>query len=135
MTRRSRLLSFAGAFALFAALSIVVLGAPASAQQTDGCQATYQLVNGWPGGFQSLITVTNLSDTTSNGWEVTLDFPDDHQIRPPWGFGIPPWPGDPVRIRNAPWNGAIPPGGSITFGIIGTHSSVHRPPAITCTLL
>jgi cellulase/cellobiase CelA1 len=132
---RSRLLAFASAFALFAAVSIAAFATPASAQQAGGCVATYQLVNGWPGGFQAHVTVTNVSDATSNGWEVTLDFPDDHQIRPPWGYGIPPFPGDPVRIRNAPWNGALPPNASVTFGILGTYTSVYRPPIITCTLL
>jgi hypothetical protein len=137
MTRRLRLLTFATAFVLVAAMSVATPGAPASAQQTGDCQVSYLLMAGWVGGFQSQVTVQNLSGTTPNGWEVTLDFPDGINVRPPWGYGIPPWPGDPVRIRNAPWNGAIPAGGSITFTILGTYGSgvVYQPPAISCTLL
>lgn len=135
MTRRSRLFRSLAAVLLSASLSTVVPAAPATAQPAGGCVATYQLMTQWPGGFQSQVTVTNLSDLTSQGWEVTLQFPDGQNVRPPWGFGIPPLPGEPLRIRNAPWNGAIPPNGFLIFGLIGSYASVNRPPAVTCTLL
>jgi hypothetical protein len=102
--------------------------------QQGGCQAIYQLAGEWPGGFQGQATVTNNGTGTSNGWQVTLDFPDGQQISQMWGgVGIPPFPGDPVRIGNAPWNGAISPGGSTTVGFLGSHSGANRPPTTSCT--
>jgi cellulase/cellobiase CelA1 len=144
MTWRSRLLSLLVAFVLSALASAGALPATtpassASAFDTTGdCQVSYQLAAQWTGGFYSLVTLTNLGAPTSSGWEVTLDFPDGQTVRPPWDpIRIPPQPGEPlnpVRIRNASWNGAIQPSGSITFGLVGTYAVANRPPMTSCVL-
>lgn len=134
----TRLLSFVGALVLAVAGSVAASPAgPASASDATGdCEVAYILMAQWPGGFQSQVTLRNLSETTTSGWEATLDFPDGQWVRPPWDpIGIPPLPGDPIRIRNTAWNGAIPPGASITFSLLGTYSGSNGAPSITCTLL
>jgi len=140
MTWRSRLLSLLVAFALSAVASLVALPATSASavDTTADCEVAYHVAAQWTGGFYSLVTLTNVSDTTSTGWEVTLDFPDGQTVQPPWDpIRIPPQPGEPlnpVRIRNAAWNGAIQPDGSLTFGLLGTYRLANRSPAVTCVL-
>ncbi|HEY8474900.1 MAG TPA: cellulose binding domain-containing protein [Natronosporangium sp.] len=109
---------------------------PASADPSPtDCEVTYLLAAEWPNGFSGMVTLRNLSDATTSGWEVILLFPNGQTVRRPWDpIGIPPMPGDPVVIRNAPWNGALPPGGSLSFGLLGQHDGVNHPPAINCQL-
>lgn len=138
MSRRSRLLALMSAFILTAGSILFASAAPAAAQQTGGCVATYQVLSAWNGGaisgFSSQVTVKNVSTTTSRGWVVTLDFPDGYTVRLP-GFRLPPLPGEPLAVGNEPWNGAIPPNGSTFFALTGTFTGgTLVPPITTCTM-
>jgi hypothetical protein len=137
MIGRSRLLSLVSVFVLFVGAGALALPAsPASAVDTSNdCDVTYVLMAQWPGGFQSQVTLRNLGEDVTSGWEVTLQFHDGQVVRPPWDpIGIPPMPGDPLVVRNLPWNGAIPVNGAVSFSLLGTYSGMNRPPTITCTL-
>lgn len=137
MTWRSRLLSLLVASVLPAVASVAAVPAnPASAMDTsDDCQVVYLLAAEWPGGFYGMVTLANVGDTISSGWEVTLDFPNGQTIRPPWDpIGFPPLPGEPIRIRNTAWNGVLHPNQQVTFGLLGTYSGTNGPPTVACVL-
>jgi chitodextrinase len=97
-----------------------------------GCVATYRIVNSWPGGFQAEVTVRNTGSTTLNGWTVRWPYPAGVSITQLWnGTLVSNAPS--VVVRNAPWNGSVGVGQTVTFGFLGRQSSPHVPPVLTCT--
>jgi hypothetical protein len=94
--------------------------------------ATYRIVNSWPGGFQAEVTVRNTGSTTLNGWTVRWPYPAGVSITQLWnGTLVSNAPS--VVVRNAPWNGSVGAGQTVTFGFLGRQSSPHVPPVLTCT--
>jgi hypothetical protein len=41
--------------------------------------------------------------------------------------------GATVTVRNAAWNGALPPGGTTTVGFLGTRTGANSVPAVSCS--
>ncbi|HEX6681918.1 MAG TPA: PQQ-dependent sugar dehydrogenase [Candidatus Limnocylindrales bacterium] len=98
-----------------------------------GCAATYQVVNAWPGNFQANVTVRNNGTSATNSWTVTWAFPNGQVISQLWG-GDWTQVGPNVTVRNAPWNGVIQPGASITFGFIASAPATNgNPNPVNCT--
>ena len=97
-----------------------------------GCVATYRIVNAWPGAFQAEVTVRNTGSTTLAGWTVRWPYPAGVRITQLWNATLVT-NAPLVQVRNAPWNGAVNPGQSVTFGFLGSQSSPHVPPVPTCT--
>ena len=107
---------------------------PSSPPPAGGCVANYTVVNDWISGFQVDITVTNLSSQPSQGWEVAWEFPSGQTILALWN-GQYTQTGDQVVVTNVAWNGAIPPGASMSFGFHAASSGTNDPPpSLTCTL-
>ncbi|ROT29856.1 oxidoreductase [Micromonospora sp. HM5-17] len=97
------------------------------------CTATYRQVNQWQGGFQAEVTVRNATTATLNGWTVRWTLPSGQTINQLWG-GTLTVSGSSVTVRNASWNGSLPPNGSTTFGLIGSATGTTDPPTtLTCT--
>lgn len=97
-----------------------------------GVSCTIIGTNTWPGNYQVDVRVTNNGTTTTNGWQVTLNFNTNANIYNAWDAVITN--GNTTRpiARNASYNGSISPGGSMQFGIQGTRGSgTFVPP--TCT--
>jgi hypothetical protein len=86
----------------------------------------------WGSGFVADVTVTNSSQTTSDGWQVEFDFP--HKITNIWSAEIVSHIGNHYIIKNAAWNGKIQSGTSKTFGFQGTPGNVTAPTNITLTI-
>jgi glucose/arabinose dehydrogenase len=103
-----------------------------SQQPPGGCAATYQVTNPWPGNFQADVTVRNTGTTPTAGWTVTWTFQNGQVISQLWG-GVWSQTGANVTVRNMPWNGVIPPNGTVTFGFIASVGSVNNVPTLTCT--
>ena len=79
----------------------------------------------WGSGFVADINVTNTTSTVSDGWQVEFDFP--FNITNIWSAEIVSHNGDHYIIKNAAWNGKIPPAGSVKFGFQGTPGNVTNP--------
>ena len=84
------------------------------------------MTNSWCGGFQLGFTVTNSGTAPTTGWNVRLLVAGvaDH-------LADLERDGDPVRrggqrSANLSYNGAIPAGGSTTFGLLGSGSRTQR---------
>ncbi|MGC4897548.1 glycosyl hydrolase family 95 catalytic domain-containing protein [Micromonospora sp. DT31] len=98
----------------------------------SGARATYAVTGSWSGGFQGEVTVT-AGASAIRGWTVSWTFPNGQVISQIWS-GSHIQNGANVTVRNVDYNGALPTGGSTTFGFIATTSGANNPPAtITCT--
>jgi hypothetical protein len=63
---------------------------------------------------------------------VALTYAAGQQLRQVWNATWTPADTTPATVRNAPWNGSIAPGGSRTFGLLGTWQGTNPAPAATC---
>jgi acetyl esterase/lipase len=93
-----------------------------------GCAATYRLVNSWPNGFVSEVTVT-AGSTTINGWRVAVTLPSGASATQVWN-GQSTGGASPT-VTNAAWNGRVDAGRSTTFGFQGTGNGAGA--TVTCT--
>ncbi len=105
--------------------------APPTTPGGTGCTATYQLVNSWQGGFQGGVTVTAGSSTV-HSWTVHLTLPSGQTVTQLWN-GTFTQSGTQVTVTNASYNGTLSPGGSTTFGFLGSGNGSSPPTAISCT--
>lgn len=97
-----------------------------------GCTATYsQVGSSWPGGFQGQVTVANGGSTPTSGWTVTLTFSAGQRITQIWNARTTQTAG-PYTITNESHNGALAPGGTATFGFLGSWNGTNPAPAATC---
>src|SRR5690242_11029507 len=95
---------------------------------TAACSVTYSLVNSWTGGFQGQTVIKNTGGSTINGWTLAWTFPGDQKITQLWN-GSYTQSGEAVRVTNASYNAAIPPGGTVTVGFTGTFTSNDTTPS------
>jgi hypothetical protein len=97
----------------------------------NGCSVSYTLTNSWPGGFQLTFTVTDTGTAPINQWTVGFSWPGSQTITQIWNASATQ-SGTAVRASNLGYNGTIQPGGSTSFGLLGSGS----PPAnlgLICT--
>ncbi|MBF9133771.1 glycoside hydrolase N-terminal domain-containing protein [Plantactinospora sp. S1510] len=105
---------------------------PTSPPAPSGARASYAVTGSWAGGFQGAVTVT-AGSSPIQGWTVSWTFPSGQVINQMWS-GSYTQSGANVTVTNATYNGALPAGGSTTFGFIATANSVNNSPTdITCT--
>ena len=104
--------------ALLGVLSLLagtLMLAPAPARASAPvCQVDYSVVNSWPTGFQSAVTVTN-NGAPLTSWSVGFQFSGSQTVTNGWG-GVYSQSGPQVTVANAPYNGALATGGSVTLG-------------------
>ena len=98
---------------------------------TGGCQVTWSVANSWSGGFQLNFTVTNTGTTAANGWGIGFSWPGPQTITQIWSASATQ-SGAAVSIAGLGYDSAIPPGGSATFGLIGTGSPPTSLPGLHC---
>lgn len=80
----------------------------------------FDVTGQWEGGFNGEITITNLTDTMIENWQIEMEFPQE--ITNIWNAAIVSHEGMVYNIKNAGGNNSlnIPAGGSVTFGFTGT---------------
>jgi hypothetical protein len=72
--------------------------------------------------------IKNTGSTTINGWTLAWTFPGDQKITQLWN-GSYTQSGEAVRVTNASYNAAIPPGSTATVGFTGTFTSNDTSPS------
>ncbi|MFB9236079.1 cellulose binding domain-containing protein [Plantactinospora siamensis] len=102
---------------------------PSSPPAAGACAATYRTTSTWPGGFQGEVTVTAGSSAIS-GWTVRWSLGAGQSITQLWN-GTLSTSGSSVTVRNVSYNGAVPAGGSTTFGFLG--AGAPTAPTLSCT--
>lgn len=135
LPRRSRTIATAVGLALAAATTFAT--AATDARAAAGCRVDYSVSSSWPGGFGAAVTVTNLGDPV-NGWRLTWSFTAGQTITQLWNGSVTQ-SGAAVTVTNAPYNGAIPTGGSTNVGFNGSWTGSNPVPTsfalngVTCT--
>ncbi|HLK01308.1 MAG TPA: cellulose binding domain-containing protein [Streptosporangiaceae bacterium] len=96
------------------------------------CALTSSVTNSWSTGFQLQLTVTNTGSAPTTGWTAGFSFADAAEaISNSWNASVTQ-SGQHVTAASASYNGSVPPGGSVTFGMVvnGTTSALS---ALSCT--
>jgi chitodextrinase len=96
-----------------------------------GCTATYTVTNQWSTGFTANVTVTNTATTATSGWKVAWTWGGNQQIASVWN-GVESRSGQAETVVNAGYNGAIPPGGTTSFGFQAGYSGTNPSPTPIC---
>ncbi|MGZ3144863.1 cellulose binding domain-containing protein [Lentzea chajnantorensis] len=104
------------------------VGDPQQPQPGGSCTATAQVTGTWNGGFQAEVTVANPTATALTGWTVRFALPGGHTISQLWGGTA----SGAVTVTNAPYNGALAPGATTTFGFLASGSGAPSVGTATC---
>ncbi|MFI6781543.1 cellulose binding domain-containing protein [Micromonospora sp. NPDC050276] len=79
-------------------------------------------VGQWPDGFVARLAVTNTGPTAIDGWTMRWRFYAGQQLRSLWGAEVVDRDSSYLRVRNARYNALIPPGGTVSLGVVATGS-------------
>ncbi|MFF5218170.1 chitinase [Micromonospora sp. NPDC000442] len=118
--KRSRTLVLAVIGALAAAIGAVGL---APAAYAAGVTANFVKTSDWGSGWEGKYTITNGGGTTVNGWSLAFDLPAGTTVGTYWDALLTS-SGQRYTFTNRSWNGIIAPGGSVSFGFLGSGSGV-----------
>nr|BFE72965.1 hypothetical protein GCM10020092_062660 [Actinoplanes digitatis] len=94
----------------------------------SGCAVSYRVTGTWPGGFQGEVRITNTGAAALAGWSLSWSFPSGQRITQAWN-GTPRQSGADVTVTNAAWNGAVAPGGTTSFGFLGSWTGANTAPS------
>ncbi|GAA0798066.1 beta-1,3-glucanase family protein [Spirilliplanes yamanashiensis] len=113
--RRSRALILTAAAVAATGTAAVVVALPASAAAPT---ATFAKTSDWGAGWQGQYTIRNEGTTPLTSWKVEFDLPAGTTVGSFWD-GLGTSAGQHHAFTNREWNGAVAPGASVTFGLIG----------------
>jgi endoglucanase len=105
----------------------------AAAVSASTCAVTYTTHGSWPDGFNTQVTLTNTGPSAVDGWSLRWAFTGDQQVRSYWSAKVSQ-SGATVTAKNEAWNAKIAPGGTVTFGLIGTTAGGPNPTPNLVTL-
>ncbi|GIJ09927.1 cellulose binding domain-containing protein [Micromonospora andamanensis] len=108
-----------------------VIGGPVRTQPLSPCAATATIDARWGSGFVATVTVRNTGSESLDGWLVRWRWSGDERLQSVWG-GVPDSAGADVTVGNAPYNGTVGPGGTTTFGLLASASTVPQAITLTC---
>jgi aryl-phospho-beta-D-glucosidase BglC (GH1 family)/cellulase/cellobiase CelA1 len=89
-------------------------------------QFAFATTSDWGSGFVANLSFTNTSSTPLDGWTLSFDF--DRNITSIWNAVIVSHVGNHYVIKNASWDGSVPPGGTLSFGFQGVTGNVQSGP-------
>ncbi|WP_425444596.1 cellulase family glycosylhydrolase [Streptomyces phaeoluteigriseus] len=92
------------------------------------CSVGYRVVGQWPGGFQGEIVLRNSGTAPVSGWTLGFAFADGQTVSNMWG-GTPTQTGNTVSVAAASYTSAVPVGGTVTIGFIGTKGATNTAPS------
>ena len=107
-----------------AVLGLALLVAPV-VRAAGPCDVAYR-VNQWSDGFTATVELTSNAAPLS-GWTLTWTFGGDQRITSAWNSQVSQT-GTRVTAVNASHNGAVPAGGTVSFGFQAAYSGVNNPP-------
>ncbi|MDQ1293004.1 MAG: endoglucanase, partial [Actinomycetota bacterium] len=92
-----------------------------------GCSITYG-ADQWGSGFTASVTIKNTSGSALSSWSLAWSFPGNQKITNYWNATVTQ-NGRSVTATNAAHNGAIPAGGTGTFGFQATYTGTNTAPS------
>lgn len=112
--------------ALIAAGTTWAVQAPAdAAPAAAGCGVDYTITNAWQGGFGADVKITNLGDALSS-WTLQWTLGSGQTVTQAWNADVT-LNSSQVTATNVSYNGAVPTGGSTSFGFNGAISGSGSP--------
>jgi Glycosyl hydrolase family 12/Cellulose binding domain len=97
------------------------------------CSGTGSVASSWSGGFQASIVVADTGAGPLNGWTLNFTLPSGETLASTWG-GTFTQSGQAVTVTNAPYDGVIKQGGSVTIGFTANATGTGTIPAsIACS--
>jgi hypothetical protein len=121
---RSRHVTLLAVAAVTLAAGAGVVTTMPAAQAAAPCRVDYT-ANQWTGGFTATVKLTVAEARSS--WTLTWTYTGGQRVTSAWSSQTTQ-SGDVVTARNAAWNGSVPAGGSVEFGLQGTYSSGNPTP-------
>ncbi|MDT0443928.1 endo-1,4-beta-xylanase [Streptomyces johnsoniae] len=94
----------------------------------EGCLATYQVTSRWNAG--SVVQVGVTVEEAVSGWSVSFSLPAGESVTSHWNTQLTQ-AGTTVTARNAPYNGSIPAGGTLSFGFQTNSGAVYSAPVVS----
>ncbi|KMS74741.1 endoglucanase [Streptomyces viridochromogenes] len=94
------------------------------------CAAAYTVSSDWGGGFNAEVKVTNTGATPLTSWKVTWTWSGSQRVTSMWNASYTQ-SGATVTASNAGHNGAVPVGGSASFGFGGAPGG-GGVPSVSC---
>ncbi|MFI9530367.1 PQQ-dependent sugar dehydrogenase [Micromonospora rosaria] len=91
------------------------------------CTVSYRVDSQWGTGFTATVTLTSTGPTPVSGWTVGWTYAGNQRVGSGWNAEFSQQ-GTAVTARNVPWNAAIAPGGTVSFGFLGSHSGANPAP-------
>ncbi|WUH93414.1 cellulose binding domain-containing protein [Streptomyces sp. NBC_00433] len=128
MRRPTRTAAFAVAAvttAATAAALLPVLTSPA-AGAAPTCSVTYTVTNQWDTGFQGNVVIANTGSPLT-GWDLSFGFAGGQKVTQGWNAA---WTqsGPTVHAASLSYNGAVPTGGTVSAGFLGSWSGKNPMP-------
>jgi cellulose 1,4-beta-cellobiosidase len=120
----TRGLTAVAAITLLTGAGIAVAAQQASA--AAGCRVTYS-ANSWSTGFTGNVSVTNLGDPITGGWNLAWDFAGNQRITQGWSATITQ-SGQHVTAANPSWAPGLATNASATFGFNADYSGTNASP-------
>ncbi|MET0492329.1 MAG: beta-1,3-glucanase family protein [Actinoplanes sp.] len=112
--RRKRTL-FLSVAAVVAAAGTTWIALPASAAAAT---AAFTKTSDWGSGWQGDVTINNGGSSALTSWKVGFDLPAGGTIGSFWEADMVA-SGSHRTFTNRAWNGAVPVGGKVSFGMVG----------------
>ncbi|MEO3768890.1 cellulose binding domain-containing protein [Micromonospora sp. B9E7] len=83
-------------------------------------------VGQWPDGFVARLAVTNTGSTPIDGWTMSWRFYAGQQLHNLWGAEFVDRDSGYLRVRNVRHNRLIPPGGTVSLGVVASGSQTPQ---------
>lgn len=115
--RRAWAAAAAGALVAAGTAWAVQAGPAQAAPAAAGCGVTYTVTSTWQGGFGADVKITNLGDAVTS-WSLKWTFASGQTVAQAWNADVT-LNTSQVTATNVSYNGAIPTGGSTSFGFNG----------------
>ena len=109
-----------GALLCLSALALTSVTSP-TASAAAGVTATFTKTSDWGTGFEARFTLANNGASALSSWRIEFDMPSGSAITSHWDADLTR-SGDHYVAVNKSWNGAVPVGGQVGFGLLGTGS-------------
>ncbi|MBM0278163.1 fibronectin type III domain-containing protein [Micromonospora tarensis] len=88
--------------------------------------AVRSVLGQWPDGFVARLAVTNTGPTPIDGWTMRWRFYAGQQLRSLWGAEVVDRDSSYLRVRDVRHNGLIPPGGTVSLGVVASGSQTPQ---------
>lgn len=113
-------------FALSVLAAGIAFASHSASAQSASCE--YIVDNDWGSGAVATVRLTNTGSSSINGWNVEWAY-DNNSVAHAWSANLSG--SNPYSASNMEWNGDIPPGGVVEFGMQVNSSGPAETPEVT----